>query len=144
MRVLVAPNSLRRSLSAIDAAEALAGGLRGANPTLEVVALPIADGGDDTGEVLRQAVGGSRRVARAHDALGRPCDAGFVVLADGTAVVDVGSASGWGPLRGAQRDPLRATTFGTGELIAAALATGARKVVLGVGGSATSDGGAGL
>jgi|CZKU01.1.fsa_nt_gi glycerate kinase len=144
MRILVAPSSFRRSLSAPEAAEAIADGLRAGDPTLEIVTLPIADGGDDTGEVLRIALGGSKRTAPVHDALGRPCEASFVVLPDGTAVVDVASASGWGPLAGVARDPLRATTFGTGELIAAALATGARKIVVGVGGSATVDGGAGL
>jgi glycerate 2-kinase len=144
MRILVAPSSLRRSLSAIEAAEAIADGLRTGHGDLEVVTLPIADGGDDTAEVLRTALGGRRQSAPAHDALGRSCDAAFVVLADGTAVVDVSSASGWGPLAGADREPLRASTFGTGELMIAALATGAKRIIVGVGGSATTDGGAGL
>jgi glycerate kinase len=144
MRILVAPSSLRRSLSAIEAAEAIADGLRTGHGDLEVVTLPIADGGDDTGEVLRTALGGRRQSAPAHDALGRRCDASFVVLADGTAVVDVSSASGWGPLAEANREPLRASTFGTGELMAAVLATGAKRIIVGVGGSATVDGGAGL
>ena len=144
MRILVAPNSLRRSLSASAAADAIADGLRAGDATLEVATLPIADGGDDTGEVLRTALGGSRRRAAAHDALGRPFEAAYVVLDDGTAVIDVASASGWGPLGSAERDPLRASTFGTGELIAAALGAGAKKILVGLGGSATTDGGAGL
>ncbi|HEX3771166.1 MAG TPA: glycerate kinase [Polyangiaceae bacterium] len=144
MRVLVAPSSLRRSLSAPDAAAAIARGLRAGAPSLEVSALPIADGGDDTSEVLRAALGGTRRAVSAHDALGRPWEAAFVLLPDGTAVADVSSASGWGPLRGAPPDPLRASTFGTGEVIAGALDAGATAVVVGVGGSTTVDGGAGL
>jgi glycerate kinase len=144
VRVLVAPAALRRSLSALDAAAAIAEGLLEGDPTLDVASLPIADGGDDTSEVLRVGLGGTRHPVAAHDALGRPCEAGFTLLPDGTALVDVSSASGWGPLAGSRRDPLRASTFGTGEVIAAALAAGARAIVVGVGGSATVDAGAGL
>jgi glycerate kinase len=147
MRVLVAPASLRRSLSAVDVAAAIAEGLRVGDPSLEVVSLPVADGGDDTSEVLRVALGGTRHRVAAHDALGRPCEASFLLLPDATAVVDVSSASGWGPLGelgDRRRDPLHASTFGTGEVMAAALAAGARTIIVGVGGSATVDGGTGL
>jgi glycerate kinase len=142
-RVLVAPNAFRGSLTATEAADAIARGLRDGDPTLELELLPIADGGDGTGEVLRRALGGHVRHAQALDPLGRPREASYVVLADGTAVVEIASASGSRLVAAHERDALRASTFGTGQLLIAALDAGAREILVGLGGSATNDGGAG-
>jgi glycerate kinase len=106
--------------------------------------LPVADGGDGTAEVVRRALGGRRVEADVGDALGRSQRAGFALLADGRAVVDVAEASGLGALRDQERDPLGATSRGTGELIAAAVEAGAREVLVAAGGSATTDAGAGI
>jgi glycerate kinase len=113
----------------------MARGLRAAG--LETRELPLADGGEGT----LDALGGERRVARVTGPLGEPVDAGWSVLTDGTAVVEMAQASGLALV--AANDPLRATTRGTGELIAHALDEGARSVIVGVGGSATTDGGLG-
>ena len=105
---------------------------------------PVADGGEGTLEALRPAFGGELRSAPAHGPLGRPLEASFLLSEDGrTAIVETASASGLRLLPRRGRDPFAASTAGTGELIAAAVAAGARTVLLGVGGSATTDGGAG-
>jgi glycerate kinase len=104
----------------------------------------VADGGDGTARVLLQARGGAWRTAEARDPLGRPLTGGYAVLGDGrTAVVDVAEASGLALLAPGERDPLGATTAGTGDLIAAAVAGGAEEVIVAAGGSATVDGGEG-
>lgn len=145
MKFVVAPNALKGSLSAPDAARALASGLRRARPEAELHELPLADGGDGTCAVLVRALGGERREVAARDALLRPLRASFGWLErEKTAVLDVASASGLVLLAADELDPLRASSFGTGELLAAALALGARRVLLGVGGSATVDAGIGL
>ena len=113
-------------------------------PNLQVVELGIADGGDGTAEVVCRARGGAFREVTALDPLGRVRTARYGWLDDGTAVVDVATASGLSLLAPAERDALSATSFGSGELLRAALAAGARRIVLGVGGSATVDGGAGI
>ncbi len=117
----------------------MARGLRAAGID-EVLEIPLADGGEGTLEALLAARGGSTRVARVTGPLGDPVEAEYVLLPDGTAVVEMARASGLG-LVGRRNDPLRASTRGTGELIAAALRGGARRVVVGVGGSASTDGG---
>jgi glycerate kinase len=105
---------------------------------------PAADGGEGTMEVLLRALGGERRTATAHDPLGRPIDAGYALLRDGTeAVIEVAAASGLGLVDPSERDPERASSAGTGELIAAAIAEGARRILVAAGGSATTDGGRG-
>jgi glycerate 2-kinase len=105
---------------------------------------PAADGGEGTAEVLLDALGGERRQAAAHDPLGRPIEAGFALLRDGTeAVVEVAAASGLDLVDRDERDPEQASSAGTGELIVAAAGSGARKVLVAAGGSATTDGGRG-
>jgi glycerate 2-kinase len=105
---------------------------------------PAADGGEGTMEVLLRALGGERRTATAHDPLGRPIEASYALLRDGTeAVIEVAAASGLGLVDPSERDPERASSAGTGELIAAAIAEGARRVLVAAGGSATTDGGRG-
>ena len=137
----VAPDKFRGTLSAADAADAMARGVRAAGFD-DVRVLPLADGGEGTLDALLAAVGGSRRSARVTGPLGGRVDAAWALLSDGTAVVEAAQASGLALVDG-RNDPLRATTRGTGECIAAALRSGARRVVVGVGGSATTDGGLG-
>ncbi len=145
MRVVVAPNALKGSLSPFEAAEAIARGVLAADPRADVIKVPIADGGDGTSAVLSAARNGSRRETIVPDPLGRPVRASFGLLDGGrTAVLDVATASGLALLEPHERDPLVATSRGTGKLVSAALDAGAETVILGVGGSATVDGGAGL
>jgi glycerate 2-kinase len=145
VRVVVAPNALKGSLSAVDAAAAMARGVRAANPSSEIVSLPIADGGDGTSAVLCAARNGTTRDTVVADPLGRPVRASFGLLDGGrTAVLDVASASGLALLDPLERDPRLTSSRGTGNLLRTALDAGVETVILGVGGSATVDGGAGL
>ncbi len=136
---LVCPDKFKGTLDAAQAAAAMAAGLRtaGFDPVTE---LPLADGGDGTLDALLAARGGSRRTARVTGPLGDPVQAEWGLLPGGVAVIEMARASGLGLVAG-KRDPLRASTRGSGELIAAAIRTGARRVIVGVGGSATTDGG---
>jgi glycerate 2-kinase len=140
--VVVAPNSFKGTLRATEVAAALSRGLERAGWVPD--RCPIADGGDGTMEVLLTALGGETGAARVHDPLGREVDASFGLLEDGgTAVVEAAQASGLGLVAEDERDPVGASTTGTGELVLAAVEAGAAVVLLGVGGSATTDGGAG-
>jgi glycerate 2-kinase len=141
-RFLVAPDSFKGTFGAATVAGAIATGIEGAGG--EADRCPVADGGEGTMEVLLGALGGELHMARVHDPLRRPIEASFGLLDDGeTAIVETAQASGLTLPAPGQRDPERADTFGTGELIAAAIAAGARRVLLAVGGSATTDGGRG-
>ncbi len=137
---IAAPDKFRGSLSAGEAADAMAAGLESAG--FEVRRVPLADGGEGTLDALLSARGGSTRTATVTGPLGEPVEAQWALLPDGTGVVEMARASGLS-LVARRNDPLRATTRGTGELIAAALRAGARRVIVGVGGSATTDGGLG-
>src|SRR5918992_209713 len=142
MRVVVAPDKFEGSLSAGQAAEAIEAGLRRARPDAEVIRLPLGDGGAGTLEAL-VAAGFQRLPVAATGPTGEPVTAAIAV--DGPrAFVEMAEASGLKRLPGGRRAPLEATTYGTGELIRAALDHGAREIVLGIGGSATTDGGAGM
>jgi glycerate 2-kinase len=142
MRFLVAPDSFKGTFDAAAVAEAIAGGLEQGGAEAE--RCPVADGGEGTMDVLLAALGGERRRAEVHDPLRRPREASFGLLGDGaTAIVETAQASGLTLVAPGERDAERADTFGTGELIAAAVAAGARTVLLAVGGSASTDGGAG-
>ncbi|MFI9202053.1 glycerate kinase [Streptomyces sp. NPDC053048] len=143
-RVVIAADKFKGSLTAVEVARHVAAGLRRAAPDVTAVALPVADGGDGT-VAAALAAGFERRLARVTGPLGEPVDAAWALRpADGTAVVEMAEASGLRLLPGGALAPLTATTYGTGELLRAALDAGARDVVLGVGGSATTDGGAGM
>ncbi len=142
MRALLCPASLKGVLSARDAAAALAAGFRRAG--FEPVELPVADGGEGTADVLHAALGGHWHDARVSDPLGRPVGARWLLLADGRAVLDAAAAIGLPLLDESERDPLVASSRGLGELVLAALRGGANSLVIGLGGSATVDGGAGL
>ncbi|HUH14752.1 MAG TPA: glycerate kinase [Gaiellaceae bacterium] len=139
MRALACPASLKGVLTAAEAAAALASGLREGGA--EAVELPVADGGEGTAEALRLARGGKWREAGVHDAFGAPRRARWLVLPDGTAVVEAAAAV---PLDPARLDPLRASSRGFGELVAAALAERPAALVLALGGTATMDAGAGF
>ena len=139
--VLVAPDSFKGTLSAREVAAAIAEGLREAGR--EARELPVADGGEGTMDVLVSALGGEVRTVSASDPLGRPVEAAFALLPDGSAVVEIAQASGLGLVADDERDAWEASTRGTGELIAAAADAGAARIVVTVGGSATTDGGAG-
>ena len=145
VRIVVAPDSFKGSVSALGVAEAMARGIHRVFPAADVRKIPIADGGEGTVEALVSATGGRIRAIEVTGPLGERVTAHWGVLGDGkTAVIEMAAASGL-PLVGAdQRDPCRATTFGTGELIHAALDVGLRKIIIGIGGSATNDGGAGM
>jgi glycerate kinase len=144
MKLVAAPNALKGSLSACAAAAAIARGARRAQPNIEVLELGIADGGDGTAEVICRARGGSFRAVTAADPLGRPRSARYAWLEDGTAVIDVATASGLSLLQKDEQRALTATSYGTGELMRAALDAGCERIVLGVGGSATVDCGSGI
>ncbi len=143
-RIVAAPNALKGTISAPDAARQIAEGVRQAVPDADVVELPVADGGDGTREVLALALGGATHELEVEDALGRPVRACWSRLPDGSAVIDVASASGLARLKDSERDALRASSYGTGQLVRAALDAGCTRIILGVGGSASVDGGAGL
>lgn len=144
MRVVVAPDSFTGTLTAVAAAAAVGAGWRSARPRDVVREVPVADGGEGTVAAVAAATGAVPRTARVADPLGRPVDAEWLLLDDGTALVETAAASGLWRLAPEERNPRRTTTRGTGELVRAALDAGARRVVLGLGGSATIDGGAGL
>ncbi|WP_062214396.1 glycerate kinase [Streptomyces sp. NBRC 109706] len=141
-RVLIAADKFKGSLTAAEVAEHVTAGIRQIRPEVTVTALPVADGGDGT--VDAAVAGGFTPVdVEATGPLGTPVAARFALRGD-TAVVEMAQASGLVLLPPRTFAPMTATTFGTGELIAAALDAGARRIILGVGGSATTDGGAGM
>jgi glycerate kinase len=139
VHAVVCPDKFRGSLTAQQAATAIASGVRRGGIE-DVRELPLADGGEGTLDAMLAAIGGSRRSVRVTGPLGDPVDAEYAVLRDGTAVVEMARASGLRLVQG-RNDPLRASTRGTGELIAAAARAGCKRIVVGVGGSATTDGG---
>jgi glycerate kinase len=143
--VLVAPDSFKGTLTAAEVADAIGRGLEAEGRPVDLC--PVADGGEGTLEALLRALAGSRRTTVVSDPLGRPVDAAFGIGEAGRGhvlgIVETAAASGLGLVDPSERDPLEASTFGTGQLIVAAIEAGADLVYLGVGGSATTDGGAG-
>ena len=145
MRVVVAPDSYKGSVSAVGVAAALERGVLRVFPQAEVRKIPIADGGEGTVEALVTATGGQMRQERVRGPLGEPVDACWGILGDGqTAVIEMAAASGLPLVPQDRRDPRITTTYGTGELIRAALDAGLRRIIIGIGGSATNDGGTGM
>lgn len=143
MRILIAPGAFKHSLGAGQASDAIARGLSQALPDAELVKLPIADGGNGTLDAWL-AQGGELITLTVHDPLMRPVEADYGILPDGTtAVIEMALASGIELLTTKERNPLDATTYGTGELLQDALERGARRFIIGMGGSATVDGGSG-
>ncbi|WP_394241214.1 glycerate kinase [Halopseudomonas laoshanensis] len=144
MKVIIAPDSFKESLSANAVAEAIAAGWASVYPEAEIGLFPMADGGEGTVDAVLAATGGERREALVQGPLGEPVSAHWGWLGDGQAVIEMASASGLHCVPSEQRDALKASSFGTGQLIAAALDAGATRIILGLGGSATNDAGTGL
>ncbi len=144
MKIVIAPDSFKESLSAPEVAAAIARGWQRVFPEAECLLRPMADGGEGTVDALLAAVGGERRECWVRGPMGEPVRAHWGWLGEGTAVIEMAAASGlhWVPRE--QRDARVASSFGTGELIAEALQAGATRIILGLGGSATNDAGAGL
>ena len=145
MKIAVAPDSFKGCLTALQVCDAIEQGLRAAHADVQVVKVPMADGGEGTVQSLVQATGGRLVTRQVEGPLGDPVSATFGLLGDGiTAVVEMAAASGLPLVPTDRRDPSLTTTYGTGQLIAASLAMGCRKLIVGIGGSATTDGGAGM
>ena len=145
MRILIAPDSFKGSLSALAAAEAMERGLLTVFPEASVTKVPIADGGEGTVEALVAATGGSIRRTLVQGPLLEPVEAIWGILGDGvTAVIEMAAASGLPLVPRDRRDPRLTSTIGTGQLIKAALDAGLGKLIIGIGGSATNDGGTGM
>jgi glycerate kinase len=147
MRILICPDKFKGSLSAKEAAEAIAAGVKSARPGAETVQLPIADGGEGTAEILVEILKGQWRHAVVEGPNGDPVRAGYGMVWSGTekcAVIEMSRCSGLLIVPPDQRDPLRASTYGTGQLLMDAISAGAKRIILGIGGSATTDGGMGM
>lgn len=144
LRVVVAPDSYKESLSAADVAAAMSEGIRLAVPRAEVISVPMADGGEGSLDAVLAATGGERRRAVVRDANGNACEAAWGWLGNDTAFIEMAEAAGLERIAPTERRPLEASTYGVGQLVLQALDAGAKRIVLGLGGSATTDGGAGL
>jgi glycerate kinase len=145
MKVLIAPDSYKGSLTASEVAEYIAQGVRDAVPDAEIGKIPLADGGEGTVDAFLQAAGGEKVELAVTGPLGERVKSFFGILEDGTtAVIEMAAASGLMLVEKDRLNPLKTTTFGTGELIRAALDRGCTKIIIGLGGSATNDGGAGM
>src|SRR5438445_6038081 len=145
MRIVVAPNAFKGSLSALQAAEAIRDGVLAAAADADLVLVPIADGGDGTVDALVATTHGERRTLRVRGPLTHPVDADYGVIANGrTAVIEMAKAAGLALVPPERRDPRVTTTYGVGELLQRAYEGGARHFIVGIGGSATNDGGAGM
>lgn len=145
MKIVIAPDSFKESLSAMAVANEIEAGFREIFPDAEYRKLPVADGGEGTVQAMIDASGGKLVALEVTGPLGEPVAAFYGLMGDGqTAVIEMAAASGLELVPPAQRNPLRTTSFGTGQLIRHALDAGARRFVLGIGGSATNDGGAGM
>ncbi len=143
MKIVLAPDSFKGSLNAPEACRALEAGARRVFPQAKFVSIPLADGGEGTLDALLVATGGSKRTQMVRGPLGAPVEAHWGILPDGRAVIEMAQASGLGLVPPEQRDALVASSFGTGQLIKAALDAGCRSILVGIGGSATTDGGIG-
>ncbi|HCA22743.1 MAG TPA: glycerate kinase [Pseudomonas sp.] len=144
MKLVIAPDSFKESLSARAVAEAIAAGWARVYPDAELLLCPMADGGEGTVDALLSATGGKLQQTRVSGPLGDPVEAHWGLLPDAQAIIEMAEASGLHRVEPGRRDVLAASSHGTGELIRAALDAGVRRIVLGLGGSATNDGGAGL
>ncbi len=156
MKIVIAPDSFKGSCTSIEAADAIERGINSVIPEARTVKIPMADGGEGTVEALIAGCGGNIHHTKVtppvNNAVPEGLDAdeqgkvkaAYGILPDGTAVMEMSAASGLTLVPHHLRDPMSATTYGTGELIKAALDSGCRKIIIGIGGSATNDGGAGM
>ena len=145
MKIVIAPDSYKESLSALEVAQAVEAGFRQVFPDADYVLVPVADGGEGTVDAMVAATGGRKETVTVSGPLGEPVEAFYGLTGDGdTAVIEMAAASGLALVPPDRRNPLLTNSRGTGELIRAALDAGARGFILGIGGSATNDGGAGM
>ena len=144
MKVAIAIDSFKGSLSSIAAGNAAAEGVRRVFPEAECAVRPLADGGEGTVDALVAGLGGELKTVTVTGPAGRPTNAKYGLLPDGTAVMEMAEAAGITLVSGAEKNPLCTTTYGVGEMILDAVKNGAKKFVIGIGGSATNDGGAGM
>ncbi|MEZ8512084.1 glycerate kinase [Vibrio splendidus] len=150
MKIVIAPDSFKESLSAVSVAACIEKGFREIFPDADYVTLPLADGGEGTVDVLLQGLAGQKRIHQVEGPLGALVNAEWAMLEPSdsnpnkTALIEIAAASGLDLLKPEQRDPLVASSFGTGQLILEAIEQGAQTIILGLGGSATNDGGAGI
>lgn len=144
MKILIAPDSFKESLEALDVCHAIQSGFSQVFPNADYTLLPMADGGEGTSAVLSYVLGGRWKEVRVHDPLMRPITAKYLLLPDATAVIEIAQACGLHLLTVAERNPVIASSYGVGELIADALGEGAKRIIIGLGGSATNDAGLGM
>lgn len=144
MKVLIAPDSFKDCLEAVDVARYLGEGIHRVMPDAELTSIPVADGGEGFVQTMLSAMGGEKISLKVLDPLMREVDAFYGILPDGTAVIEMAAASGIEHLSREERDPLITTTIGTGQLMLNAMERGCRKIIIGIGGSATNDGGVGM
>ena len=143
MRILVAPDKFKGSLTAQEVAATIARAIHSVDPQIEVDLFPIADGGEGTAAILAQHLGAGRKLTQTLDPIGRPIEAESFV-GDGIGILDMSAASGLWRLKAGERDPMRATTYGTGIQIRQLSETNVSRILVGLGGSATSDAGLGM
>ena len=145
MKIVIAPDSYKECLTALQVAISIESGFREVFPDAVYIKVPVADGGEGTVDAMIEATSGRRVVTTVRGPLGDPVEAFYGLTGDGsTAVIEMAAASGLALVPPAMRNPLNTTSFGTGQLIRSALDAGARKFILGIGGSATNEGGAGM
>ena len=145
LKILIAPDSFKNSLPSVEACEAIAEGVLQVFPHAEIIKIPMADGGEGTVDAILPAMNGKKIPVMVHDPLMRPVESFLGISGDGeTAIIEMAAASGIERLSPAEQDPWITTTYGTGELIKKALDLGCRKIIIGIGGSATVDGGCGM
>ncbi len=145
MRILIAPDKFKGSLGAAEVAQSISAGLHDVLPDVIIEIAPVADGGEGTAEVICEALGGAWVTCDAHDPLGRPIETRYAWIDERKlAVLEMSEAAGMRRLRQTERDPLLAGTFGVGEMLFDAVKRGAREIIVGLGGSATNDGGFGM
>ena len=145
MRILIAPDKFKGTLNAREVAQNIAKGLFDVVPDAQIEIVPMADGGEGTAEAICDARGCSWLECKAHDAVGREIDARYGWTdQEKLAIIEMSEAAGMRRLSESERDPIRATTFGVGEMILDATKRGANEIIIGLGGSATNDGGFGM
>ncbi|HEY4207264.1 MAG TPA: glycerate kinase [Puia sp.] len=143
MKIIIAPDKFKGSLTSFEACHAIASGIKSVDTTAEIFSFPMADGGDGFAAVMKYYLHTTTVACASQDPLGRPLTAGYELKGE-TAVIELASASALVLLSEKERDPLKTSTFGTGLMIQAAIDAGAREIILGLGGSATNDAGTGI
>ena len=144
MKILIAPDSFKESLSALEVCHAIQSGFKQVFPDADYTLLPMADGGEGTSEVLSYALGGHWQQVAIHDPLMQPITAKYLLLANDTAVIEIAAACGLHLLKPNERNPLITSSYGVGEMIADAIDKGAKRIIIGLGGSSTNDAGLGM